>query len=550
MKVYQRLARAFAGEGVTTVFGMTGTANLHWADELDKIGVKFMQVRHEGVGMGMADGWARSTHTTGVVSATEGPGVAQLATGLLTANRASSPVVAFVGECGTDDYENAQYMDQSRFAAACETGFVRLDSAAVADDSVRKAFYLAKLEQRPIMLSAPLDIQKLEWDGDEPYIPSSQLFPSFKAVPPDAESLEQAARMIEGSRKVVIVVGRGAYWAGAGDAVRKLAIRTGALIATTLRAKNWLGDDDYHVGISGNYGTRTAIKLFEEADCVLAVGATMNRYTTTGGYLYPDARIIHINSKPHVMMGGGRHADIYMQADAKVALEAIEGVLARRSVQITGYRTAEVKAALVHNYADPAEFEIPPGTVDPREVCRLIDELVPADIGLGTAGSTCAGFTNMHFNKPRPYVLAAHYFACVGQMVPAVMGAIVASGNKPAMVIDGDAATMMHIGDFETAVRYKIPLLSVVLNDQGLGGEYHQLKRYKLNAENATIPTPDIGAVAKSMGGKGCLARSLQEVRAAVTEWVANPCPTMIDVRITRNVLTLHNRRVYFAKDV
>ena len=75
------------------------------------------------------------------------------------------------------------------------------------------------------------------------------------------------------------------------------------------------------------------------------------------------------------------------------------------------------------------------------------------------------------------------------------------------------------------------------------------MKVKKLNAENATIPTPDLGAVAKSMGGKGCLARSLQEVRAAVTEWVANPCPMMIDVRITRNVLTIHHRRVHYARD-
>src|SRR4029077_10018645 len=120
---------------------------------------KKIDVRHEGVACGMADGWARMTRTTGVCTTTEGPGVTQLATALVTASRAGSPLVAYVGECPAWDHWNAQQLDQARFAAACETGCVRVDSPDTADAAVRQAFYLAKLESRPIMLSAPADIQ-------------------------------------------------------------------------------------------------------------------------------------------------------------------------------------------------------------------------------------------------------------------------------------------------------------------------------------------------------------------------------------------------------
>src|SRR5471030_117192 len=99
MKVYERLAGAFLGEGVSTVFGMMGSSTMHWADALEKVGIKKMEVRHEGFGVGMADGWERATHTVGVCTATEGPGVTQLETALVTASRAASPLVAFVGEC-------------------------------------------------------------------------------------------------------------------------------------------------------------------------------------------------------------------------------------------------------------------------------------------------------------------------------------------------------------------------------------------------------------------------------------------------------------------
>ncbi len=173
MKVYERLAHAFKAEATTATFGMMGDGNMYWIYALDRLGVKVHEVRHEGAGLGMADGYARTTHTPGVATATCGPGVTQLATALVTASRAHSPLVAFCGEAPTTDDEYAQYLDQSRFAAACESGFVRLVSPDQADDVVRKAFYLAKTENRPIMLSCPMDIQQKTFeDDDEAYKPS------------------------------------------------------------------------------------------------------------------------------------------------------------------------------------------------------------------------------------------------------------------------------------------------------------------------------------------------------------------------------------------
>ena len=160
MKVYERLAQAFKAEGTSAVFGMMGDANMYWYSELDKLGVQLVEVRHEGVGLGMADGWARATHTPGVASATCGPGTTQLATAFVVAARAESPLVAFCGEHPTSDDGYNQRFDNRGFADACETGFVRLNSPESADDVVRKAFYIAQLESRPVMLSCPMDVQQ------------------------------------------------------------------------------------------------------------------------------------------------------------------------------------------------------------------------------------------------------------------------------------------------------------------------------------------------------------------------------------------------------
>jgi thiamine pyrophosphate-dependent acetolactate synthase large subunit-like protein len=108
MKVYQRLAQAFKGEGVTATFGMMGDGNMFWVSELHKLGIKVHEVRHEGAGLGMADGYARTSNSVGVATATCGPGVTQLATAFVTAARARSPVVAFCGEYPHTDPEYAQ----------------------------------------------------------------------------------------------------------------------------------------------------------------------------------------------------------------------------------------------------------------------------------------------------------------------------------------------------------------------------------------------------------------------------------------------------------
>jgi len=549
VKVYERLAQAFQTEGVTHVFGMMGDGNMHWIEALHKIGVETIEVRHEGVGLGMADGWARHTRTPGVCTATCGPGTTQLATAFVTAARAQSPVVAFCGEFPTTNQDYDQRLNQEKFADACEVGFVRVVSSDYADEAVRKAFYLAQLKSCPIMLSVPIDVQQQLFEDNEPYVPSSAFLPAASMIRPDPAAIEDAVNVIAASRKPVIIAGRGAMWANAGDAVLKLGDRIGALIATTVRSKNWLSGHQYHAGVSGGYATRTAMQLFEEADCVVAVGASLNTYTTEHGNLYPKARYVHLDIQPHVALPGTRGADCYVQTDARAGLDAIEGELTKRSVNSIGYRTGNTLERLANQYEDRTEFEVELGTIDPRQVCRVLEEAVPGDIPLLIGSGANAGFSMLAFNRERPFLHSAHFFGCIGQMLPAAMGISIATSRQPLMLVDGDASTLMHFADFDTAVREKMPILLVVLNDEALGSEYHQMRARNMLADLSRVPSPDIGALARALGGRGVLARSAEEVRTAAAEWVAMPGPMVIDARISRNVISLRHRRVLYGKD-
>ncbi len=137
MKVFERIADAFVAEGTRAVFTLIGDGNMFWLNAMNERGVKLINVRHEGAGLGMADGWARATREVGVASTTNGPGVPQLATALITATRAASPVVVFVGESETNHPEHIQRMDQAAMCKACEAEYVRIESPETVDCAAR-----------------------------------------------------------------------------------------------------------------------------------------------------------------------------------------------------------------------------------------------------------------------------------------------------------------------------------------------------------------------------------------------------------------------------
>ena len=101
------------------------------------------------------------------------------------------------------------------------------------------------------------------------------------------------------------------------------------------------------------------------------------------------------------MLHGTRAADLYMQADAKIGTEALEGVLAKRNFKQTGYRTGEVRERLGNAWEDRHEYKIEEGTADPRQVVLALDEAVPENISLYTGSGHTAGFSNILFRRRR-----------------------------------------------------------------------------------------------------------------------------------------------------
>ncbi|MFN8634555.1 MAG: thiamine pyrophosphate-binding protein [Chloroflexota bacterium] len=552
MKVYEALANNFVKEGVTTVFGLMGNGNMYWWHTLDQHpDVTIYETRHEGSSLTMAEGWGRAAGQPGICTVTQGPGLTQLGTSLTVAVRAKVPMVVFAGDTALNEHDSVQQLDQQKFVEATGAGFVPLWTAAGTDEAVRQAFYLARTESRPIVLNAPMDVQQQTYDGEgDEYEPSTTLLPGLQRVQPDPNRLQDAVKVIAEAKKPVIVMGLGAAKADAGDAIKKLADRIGALLATSLPMKGYLGESEYHVGISGLYATKTAIDLFADADVVIGVGASLNHYTTEHGYIFPNAKYVQIDLRPSIVMGNGKRAEHYVQGDAKLTVELIDQQLASQHHTSTGYRIAEVRGMLSEYDPDPREFALDAGTVDPRRAASILDDGLPAEVGLIHGTGHCSGITNIFMNKPRQLNWAINTFGCIGQALPTAIGAAVAANGKPVAVMDGDASMLMHASELDTAARLGIKLLVAVFNDEALGAEYQKFVSKKMDARASAITTPDLGAVARAFGCRGVQARTLDEVKAGLDEFLAGDGPMVMDIRVSRSVISVPYSRLWFGQDV
>ncbi|MGW0458261.1 thiamine pyrophosphate-binding protein [Streptomyces tendae] len=549
-KVYEAVADAFVAEGTSHVFGMMGDANMHWMNAMAERGAALVEARHEGPGLTMADGWARATGRPGVASTTCGPGVTQLATALVCAARARTPLVVFAGEASLATPGDSQYLDQRKFADAVESGFVQVSTPSRAHAAVREAFHMARTTSRPVMVSAPMDVQQQEFTDPAPYVPSTDLVDTTP-VPPAPQRVVEAADIIGRSERVVVLVGRGARSPEVAELVVELQNTTRALLATTLQAINWLRDrTPYHVGISGGYGTRTAHELMREADCLVVVGAGLSEYTTWFGRLYPAATVVHLDRAEQVVPGDGRPVDCYVRGDARLSLQEILTVLDGRTAPGPGYHTPEA-AERLRDAAVPQEpFHQEADRLDPREAVLTLDRVLPGAVPVVLGSGHQTDFGTMLFTRPREVVCNYGLFGAIGQAPLLTMGWSVGRGGRPTVVVEGDASFIMHLAEFDTACRYGWPVLVVVMNDEALGAEYHKSEAHGLTRDLSAIHSPDLGAVATALGGTGATVRTVTDLEKAVGEFLADPKPTVVDVRITREVMSVPFRRLWRGEDI
>lgn len=547
MKVFEALAGAFRAEGTEVVFGLMGDGNMYWMAAAGRLDVRLVHARHENAAVAMADGYARATGRVGVASVTAGPGLTQIATSLTASVRHRTPLVVFAGDTPAAAAFNLQELDQAPFVAACGAGFVQAGRVERASEDVAFAFYRAQHERRPIVLSAPWDVQDATYPWDLGHTGSADLLPPRQRLGPDPAAVGAAAEALVRAARPVVLAGDGAVRSGARSVLEQLAERVGGLLATSLRAKGLFAGTAWDIGVCGAFATDAAREVLADADLVLGVGASLGYFTTEAGYLFPDATVIQVDEAPVGYVDGQRVADLFVHGDAAVSVAAIDAALAARGHRSSGFRDDATAARLRQPPPPEHPFPIPAGTVDPRVVMRELQSTLPPDlriiIGAGHFWNFAVGA--LGGRAPDRYVYT-YDFGVIGQGLPTAMGVSVGD-DRPVALIEGDGSLLMNVQELEALSRHRLPVLVLVIDDGAYGAEVHKMRAKGFVDDEASFGFVALDEVAAAFEVRAHRVAGPGQLAPIVAAFLAEPKPTVVDVRVSPEVVAPTYRRLYYG---
>ncbi|MBI2227248.1 MAG: thiamine pyrophosphate-binding protein [Betaproteobacteria bacterium] len=550
LKVYEVMAQAFVAEGVDTHFALMGNANMYWSSLLaQKHGVRTIHARHEHCACAMAAGYSRATGKIGVASVTCGPGFTQIMTELACAVRGNTPLVIFGGDTQLNASWSIHELDMGPLAVATGAHYVPMRHIDRVLDCVREAFHVARSQRRPVVLGVPMDLQQQPFPYLPDYKPSTDLGPTPQRPQPDPELVDQVVEMIAAAKKPIFIGGRGALRSGAGASLEALAEQCGALLATSLPAKGLFDHNPFGIGIAGAFAGNLARELFAESDLVIGAGVGLGHYTTEGGYLYPNARVVQIDTNPRGLWQGLRVADLHIRADAKASADAILTKLRERRVSLPGLRTPALAQRIAGEVVDPKEYPVEPNTIDPRTALLELDRVVPKDWDIVVGNGHFTNFVLTHMRgRPAERWHVINDFGAIGSGLAAAIGVTVTRNNGKVLLIEGDGSLLMHIQELETIKRHGLQLLMCILNDGAYGAEAHKFRAQKMDASESIHGRGDLAAVAKGFGLRGATVTALGRFEALLREHQKSDIAQLWDVHIADKIPSAQYRRVHFGE--
>lgn len=534
---FDATADAIAAQGVDTMFGLVGEANVRIIERLiQRHDVRWIATRHESAAVAMADGYARATGRIGVCSVTQGAGLMQTASALVEARTARSPVVLLAGDSarGAAPWARAP-VPPAPFALATAGAFHGVDTIERLADDVRSAFADASTRRGPVVLSVPLDVQHaLPPPG---WSPRPWRSPHVCPTAPDGNTLVKLADMVRDARMPVVLAGVGAVRSEAGEAIRELAERAGALLVTTLRANGWFDDSPWALGIAGNLDP-TARQVAARADLLLSFGAGLNSFTLAHGRVFPEATVVQVDDDPTAL---GRHRGVALEVlgDARVTAEALCALLRERPSEERHARTPEIRGAIADVRArlrssGETHREAP---LTPETIARVCDAELPADravvVGIGNFCGHPA--QRVAVTDPRRLFLPWES-GTAGLAVPLGLGVAVGLPATLAVIFEGDGSMMFHLAEIESAARNGISMLIVVIDDAAYSAETHVLDEAGVDAELSFYPRVRLAEIAHEMGARTWVADTADQLRAAVREARSVDGPRLVQARVDRRL--------------
>jgi thiamine pyrophosphate-dependent acetolactate synthase large subunit-like protein len=525
-------------EGVSKIFGIVGSSFLDILDPLyDRNDMEFIGVRHEQGAALMADGYSRISGAPSVCLVTNGPGVLNLTYGIASAYVSHSPVVVLAPSASRDhqNLDSTQEFDQVALFEPITKASYSINKIERLPDALRQAFRIATSgKMGPVLVDIPRDLlpgAEIELDMLAPAAYRTGQGRSRG----DRQQVEAAAREIMSAQRPVIVAGGGVEWSLADADVCRLAELTGAPIVTSYgRADAVPNDHPNYLGHLGRLGAEEAIDAVRHADVIIAAGTRLGQSTTffDNRFISADARIVHIEIDPKEI-GRIYPIAVGVEGDVGAVVEEINSIVAdgelRPDVDWTS-RVAAWNAARTSRLA--AEGELTGDHIKPQRVYAELRKVMPRDaiIALDAGLAPNFGQDRLNYYQPRSLIMALD-LGGLGFSFPASIGASFAVPNRPVVNFNGDGGFLFNAQEFETAVRYGLKNISVVMNNDCWGSE-KAYQKYAFNERYVGADTinPRFDRYAELFGGTGFYVERPEDIADVFQQALAVDGPSIIEI--------------------
>jgi acetolactate synthase-1/2/3 large subunit len=525
------VARMLKREGVTTAFTLSG---LHiapiYAGCVEE-GIRLVDTRHEQAAAHAADAWARLTRGVGVAIVTAGPGVTDAVTGVANAFSAAVPLVLLGGAAPTFNQGRGalQEMPQTQLFAGITKWSDRVPSPELIPSYLARAFRVARAGRPgPVFLELPWDVLSNGADGALADAQTGYRTPA--RCPGDPAMVEAALTVLSGAGRPVLLAGSSIWWDGAWEALRALADVTGVPVYLNGMGRGCLPSD--HPG----FLQLSRKEALSRADVVLVVGTPLDFRV---GYGAPptfaeDARVIQVDVDG-AEIGRNRPIEVGIIGDSRSVLDQLRAGAKRWGG--AGW-LGELRRAETERRERQAVFE----ASDQRPIhhfrlARALDE-VASRVGdvtfVGDGGNVVAVAAKvLRVGGPGRW-LDPGPLGCLGVGAPFAIAAKLLHPERHVCVVQGDGAFGLNGMDFETAVRFKLPMVVVVGNDAAWGQiMIPQRAMYGEERSPATVLAPTrYDLVVKALGGAGEHVDDPAELVPAFTRAFASGTVYCVDVAI------------------
>jgi len=542
----QAAVKSLKKEKVEHVFGLIGSATMEMFDALyHEKTIKFIGVRDERTGTHMADGFARASNKPGVILAGQnGPGATNLVTGIAQAKAAFSPVVSIAGSYSTKDkMEDAfQGLDQqSLFNPITKKTWTITDVKKI-PSIFSNAFKLAMSPRRgPVCINLPRNI--LAASSKFNINQNKKSYKDQSSTQGKTNDIKKAVKIINNSKKTVIIAGGGIKYTGKYKDVTKLAELLNIPMVTAAGHGDAIPfNHKLNAGQMGPRGNPIASKLVKEADVIIALGTRLGFNSTFYSYdnINNKAKIIQVELEKK-MLGRYFPISIGIHADAATATSQIYNEIKKQKtiLDVKNWTNTYLKERVKFLSDRDKVNSLKKFPIQPLGLFKQLRSVIPKNSAITLdAGTLCLQATDALEYYDPPSLFTPLDFGLVGFSFACGLGVKIAKPKKTVVSLMGDGGFGMTISELSTAVDYGINTVTIIMNNKSWGAEKaYQKDFFGKRYLGADINSPPFDKVAELYGARGFKVEKISEINEAVKAALKCNKPAVIDVDVDPKAL-------------